>query len=259
MNLPCDIRNKQENTILVGIIPGPHEPRHDINTFLEPFVDELLRFWSGVELNVAPLNCRRVIRCAVVCVACDIPAGRKVCGFLGHSAHLGCSRCYKRFSGTVGAVDYSGFDRNSWPCRSGTKHRLDACSLLNIRTKSDLQKAESKLGYRYSVLLKLPYFDAPRMLIVDPMHNLFLGSAKHFLKSILFGHNIIKESDNVVIQELVDSIVVPSDIGRIPHKIISGFLSFTADQWKNWTMYYSLIVLHDILSTDILECWRHFF
>ena len=26
---------------------------------------------------------------------------------------------------------------------------------------------------------KLPYFDPTRMLIVDPMHNLFLGSAKH--------------------------------------------------------------------------------
>ena len=49
-------------------------------------------------------------------------------------------------------------------------------------TKSDRNKAESESGCCYSVLLKLPYFDAPHMLIIDPMHNLFLGSAKHFLK-----------------------------------------------------------------------------
>ena len=62
----------------------------------------------------------------------------------------------------------------------------------------------------------------------------------------------------MVIQERVDTLIVPSDIGRIPYKMLSGFSSFTADQWKNWVMYYSLIALRDILSTDIFECWRHF-
>ena len=258
LNLPRSIRNKQENTILVGLIPGPHEPRHDINTFLDPFVSDLQKFWDGVELNVGSLKCRRLLRCALLCVACDIPAGRKVCGFLGHNARLGCSRCFKRFSGTVGSMNFSGFDRDSWQSRSGSKHAQDACSLLNMRTKTDLQKAESELGCRYSVLLKLPYFNAPRMLIIDPMHNLFLGSAKYFLKSILLDQNVISESNFLVVQERVDLITVPSDIGRIPYKIASGFASFTADQWKNWVIYYSLIAMRSMLSNDIFECWRHF-
>ena len=258
LNLPCGVRNKQENTILVGLIPGPHEPRRDINTFLDPFVSDLQKFWSGVHLNVSSLKCRKLIRCALICVACDIPAGRKVCGFLSHSARLGCSRCYKRFSGTVGAMNYSGFDREKWPPRSGPKHANDAKSLLNMRTKTDLMKAESELGCRYSALLKLPYFDAPRMLIIDPMHNLFLGSAKYFLKSILLDQKILNETDFSMLQERVDRIIVPSDIGRIPHKILSGFASFTADQWKNWVIYYSLISMYNMLSSDIFECWRHF-
>ena len=73
LNLPRGIRNKS-NVILVGLIPGPHEPQHDINTFLEPLVSDLLQFWSGIELDV---NCKVKIRCALVCVACDLPAGRK--------------------------------------------------------------------------------------------------------------------------------------------------------------------------------------
>ena len=68
------------------------------------------------------------------------------------------------------------------------------------------------------------------MLIVDSMHNLFLGTAKHFLKNILIDQKIINETNFVVIQERVDSLIIPSDIGRIPHKILSGFSSFTADQ-----------------------------
>lgn len=40
LNLPRNVRSKQVNTILVGLIPGPHEPRHDLNTFLEPLVED---------------------------------------------------------------------------------------------------------------------------------------------------------------------------------------------------------------------------
>lgn len=77
MNLPRCIRNKTDNVILVGLIPGPHEPQRDINPFLEPFVDELLRFWTGVELNVHSFSEQKMIRSALLCVACDLPAGRK--------------------------------------------------------------------------------------------------------------------------------------------------------------------------------------
>ena len=50
---------------------------------------------------------------------------------------------------------------------------------------------------------------------------------------------------------------VPSDIGRIPHQIEQAFYSFTTDQYKNWVLHYSIISLHGILSSDVLECWRH--
>ena len=58
-----------------------------------------------------------------------------------------------------------------------------------------------------------------------------------------------------MLQECVDRIIVHSDIGHIPHKM---FASFTADQSKNWVIYYSLIAMYNMLSSDIFECWRHF-
>lgn len=52
------------------------------------------------------------VKLALTCVACDIPASRKVCGFLGHKASLGCNKCYKKFNVQFGKpTDYSGFDR----------------------------------------------------------------------------------------------------------------------------------------------------
>ena len=37
------------------------------------------------------------IKMALISVMCDIPAARKICGFAGHSAVHGCSKCLKKF------------------------------------------------------------------------------------------------------------------------------------------------------------------
>ena len=86
LNLPRSIRYKQQNTILAGIIPGPHEPKRDINSFLDPIVKELIDLWNGVEMNVHSFPNPQKIKCALLCVTCDLPAGKKVAGFLGHMA-----------------------------------------------------------------------------------------------------------------------------------------------------------------------------
>ena len=159
---------------------------------------------------------------------------------------------------SVGDMNYGGFDRENWQCRTDRGHRRAAEAILNSKTKTERQEIESSTGYRYTVLLELPYFDAARMLAVDPMHNLFLGTAKHVLKNIWLDCGIICFNDLAVIQGRIDSCVVPPDIGRIPHKIQSGFSSFTADQYKNWVIYFSIITLQGIITGARLECWRHF-
>jgi hypothetical protein len=49
----------------------------------------------------------------------------------------------------------------------------------NIIQKGEREILERDFGTRYSVLLELVYFDPIRMTALDPMHNLFLGTAKH--------------------------------------------------------------------------------
>ena len=187
--------------------------------------------------------------------ACDLPAGRKLCGFLSFNAHYGCTRCWKEFPGEIGNRDYSGFDRESWLPRSVEQHRDTAAQLLECNTMSAQAQLESQTGYRNTAL---PYFNPCRMLVLDAMHNLFLGTAKHVLKSIWLDQDILSPTDFNIVQSKMDKVKVPSDIGRIPYKIASGFSSFTADQFKNWVIYFSLLTLRDKLIGDHLECWRHF-
>ncbi len=69
---------------------------------------------------------RHTVCCAVVCIACDLPAARKVCGFLRYTANLGCSRCFKNFgTGVFGIENCGGFDRATWVPRTDAKHRED--------------------------------------------------------------------------------------------------------------------------------------
>ena len=243
MNLPRSMRFKRENIILVGILPGPCEPKSNINTYIGPLVNDLKQLWDGVTMEVLTKSekVRLNVRCALMCVACDLPAGRKLCGFLGHSAKLGCSKCLKKFPGKPGSMNYSGFNRLLWPKRNSDSHRKHTDKILKCNTKTDKAKMESKYGCRYSVLLRLPYLDPCRMLTIDPMHNIYLGTGKHMLTMWMTnGH--IGQANYSILQATMDDITVPADIGRIPQKIDSRFSGFTAEQLKNWINIFSVPV-----------------
>jgi len=80
MNLLREERFRRHNVILVGIVPGPKEPSVRVNTFLRPLVDELLTLWDGVKMSLHS-GLKQQIRAMLLCVAFDIPAGKKLCGF----------------------------------------------------------------------------------------------------------------------------------------------------------------------------------
>ena len=89
VNLPRDVRFLWENVIVFGIIPGPKEPKKSINSFLQPLVDNLLTAWSpGIFLKEKDGQ-QYLYKVAVICVASDLPALRKCCGFLSHNAKQG--------------------------------------------------------------------------------------------------------------------------------------------------------------------------
>ena len=69
---------------------------------------------------------------------------------------------------------------------------------------------------------------------------------------------IISSTHFATLQNAVDQIVVPTDVGRISNKIVTGFSGFTADQFRNWITIYSMPVLYGILPTQHFECWRSF-
>ena len=260
LNLPRQERYRLENIILVGVIPGPKEPKLTLNPLLAPFVEELQSAFNGWPLTINDDGFGQGVtfyfRLCVACVTCDIPAMRKICGFLGHSAKLGCSRCLKEFPKNAfgDKSDYSGFEKNQWIPRSLRRHKRNCDKLNKCKTQTMLKEKESKYGARYSLLLELPHFDPIRFGIVDPMHNLLLGTPKH-LFSLWIEHNKLSHSDLATIQATCEKFSIPHDVGRIPTKIGSNFSGFTADQWRVWTTVLSVVSLKGVLPEPDYRCW----
>lgn len=66
LDLPREGRFKDENMILVGVIPEPKEPQLNMYAYLEPLVDDLRELWEGVVLmDSSPFGCQ-VYRAALL-------------------------------------------------------------------------------------------------------------------------------------------------------------------------------------------------
>ena len=183
MNLPRNIRFKRENVLLIGIIPALDKEPKSLSSFLQPFVKDMKTFWKGVRVKTNINKDGVVVRVAVLCAAADIPAARKLCGFMGHCAAYGCSKCMKKFPGGFGEKrNYSGFHKQSWPKRTKSLHSKYVDLIQRTQTKTARKQLESKYGCRYSVLMDLTYFDVIEHHVIDPMHNLFLGTANKCLR-----------------------------------------------------------------------------
>ena len=88
------------------------------------------------------------------------------------------------------------------------------------------------------------------------MHNLFLGTAKYMYN--LWKENVFSTAQLKEIEKRIETIEVPADIGRLPINILSNVGSYTAEQWKNWTLIYFLYCLKGVLPNEHYVCWQSF-
>ena len=249
-NLPRHKRFLEENIILVGVIPGPSEPKLTMNSYLAPLTEELREGWdSGFGVKTSR-GINITVKVALSSVVCDIPASRKVSGFLSHNARFGCNKCYKDFSiqSSIGS---------SYKNRTRELHLEHLKEMEGVENKTQLHDIEKKYGVRFSILTTLPYFDPIEFTVIDPMHNLYLGTAKNVFK-IWIKTGTLDKNHLALIEDKMKKFTVPYGIGRLPSNISSNFGGFTAVQWRIWVTVYSSVILKNVLPNEHLRCWLIF-
>ncbi|KIK11535.1 hypothetical protein PISMIDRAFT_55805, partial [Pisolithus microcarpus 441] len=182
-NLPIHVCYQLENVYIAGIIPGPQEPSYYfLNHVLQPLVDDLVHCWSpGLRLTRTALHtfgC--LVRCAVVLLVCDLPAARKTAGLAGLGRAHGkfCSFCQQD------SADFKNTDTSTWQRRSWQEHLSIAKMWKDAETENIRQRIYDTFGIRWTELLRLPYWDPTRFVVVEAMHNFFLGDLQHHCRNI---------------------------------------------------------------------------
>ena len=122
-------------------------------------------------------------------------------------------------------LNYNGFNCSALPKRSLEQHQIKGMDWKQAKTQVERHKIEGKSGFCFTALLRLSYFDSSHFSVVDPMHNILLGTDKLMI-NIWKEKLIITSHDFSVIQSKVDNFVKPLDVGRIPYKISSRFSTY---------------------------------
>ena len=193
LNLPPELRYKVEYMFLAGIIPGPCEPSLDKgNHYIRPIVDDFVELWNpGVWFSrTAGRPHGRLARCAIVCVVCDLLAAKKAAGFgsLAHTHFCHICHCMRNTHG------YGHLDQHLWRTRTNEETRVSAQAYKDSTSEVESDAIFAQTGIRWSELLRLPYFDPTRFVVVDVMHNLFLGLINKHFQDIL-GIRLEKDLD----------------------------------------------------------------
>ena len=113
-NLPRSERFKPGNILTLAVIPGPKEPKlHEINHYLYPIINQLNQLWDGYYIKTYENNKGRSVRGAIIACSNDVPAARKLCGFI--SARAACYRCHKTANFVNNQSNFGGFaDLDEW-------------------------------------------------------------------------------------------------------------------------------------------------
>jgi hypothetical protein len=80
---------------------------------------------------------------------------------------------------------YGNTNYHSWKQRTNDECRTFANRYKDAEDEKEKQSVFDEAGLRWSELLRLPYFDPARYVVVDAMHNLFLGLLKEHFGGIL--------------------------------------------------------------------------
>jgi hypothetical protein len=242
---------------------------------LDPLVEELLVLMNGVSMDVCMPDGElqpQSVKAALSIVYCDLPAAKKTSGFVPFNAVCGCHRCKSKFGNLHGESkrDWSGWNDDDWIPRTIQVNKAEANAWkLKSDTGQSVKALEDENGTRYSPLHRLPYFDAPGFTVIEPMHNLYLGTVKH-----LMGLWLSRDTRNSWVNASTAKLLIDKyDLKKMQEFLIkkhrfnrrcdgrslvkkitigTGFSYLKAAEWKAWSMF-ARLVLKQALDTARFE------
>jgi hypothetical protein len=275
-DLPSRCRSQRRFVKVVGIIPGPHEPKN-FQTYMTPIANEFHDGWCTVKLSTGVEMDHRFLLAAV---AGDSPGVKKVTQHVGHSAYLGCPHCVCRGErgptgddGKGGGMYfppvckygvYNVGERQGLVPDSGMEARVgDVCTKSShedmkalARKVSKNQRKPGDVGFKGLCVLarSLKYWDYSTMVLVPLAHAALCGVVKDVVTMMLssLGAPAIK-----VIKSRAAHFTATCDIGRTYMCVVTKRGNMTMEHWLSFLEHDSVYIFHDVLPARFASMWLH--
>lgn len=252
--LPYHVRSRE--LILAGLWFGKHKP--NMKAFLEPFVDNMNELSSkGIECTIDGINLRIQVFALVCCI--DAVARAPVQGFTQFNGSYGCGQCLHPGEWVRSNPNNARAGSMKYPLQSDVPKDRNMKETIEHMQQA-VESNQPIFGVKCpSQLINLICYDIIYGCIVDSMHCTS-GIAKQFATTWFGNKNkagLLSRSVITIIDTLTNNI-------KAPHQIVRFARSFSdkeywkAREWENWIMFYSMVVLQDILPDDLLMHWALF-
>ncbi|PHZ14396.1 uncharacterized protein RHIMIDRAFT_278943, partial [Rhizopus microsporus ATCC 52813] len=180
-NLPREEGLKQENVILVGLMPdGSESNTTDIMSYLDPLIDKLIELYSEIPVAIDAYPNGNTSNTILLFEAYDIFACRKASDFLGHGCAFACNTCKTKLNMDDGCLNFSDKFQSFEGCKLRTRKSNVEVMLRwnNVNSSLEGRLLEQEDRYRFAELHCLPYFGVFRHSVVGPIHSLLIGIRK---------------------------------------------------------------------------------
>lgn len=285
-NLPPDVRFHLEHVIGLGVIPGPKKPV-DFDSFLWPFIREMLRLAVGVHAYDSLSHEFFALRAFLILVFGDIPAISMVMRMKGHNGFSPCRMCKiigVRTPGSRATTHYVPLDRSRHPVLPPDTPPIYDPAHLPLRTHDEfldqarqVQLAESdaqneRLAKQYGIkgipaLSVLSSLSFPDSFPYDFMHLIWENVMKNLMQ--LWSGQYKDLDEGMESYQFPDAVweaisgagaasgdFIPYIFGPRPPNVASDKVAWTAEARSMWTLYIAPIVLDNRFERP--KYYQHF-
>ncbi|GBC00575.1 hypothetical protein RclHR1_00390029 [Rhizophagus clarus] len=278
-NINPQDRFKKENLLISAIIPGPNAP-FDLNSFLYPIIGELkVLEVEGIECYDGFKEETFTLRCSVVSWSGDTPALAKLMYTIGHNSYKGCRYCeihgvYHNhvYFPTTPPKKSKGikYIPANLPKKTHITYLQKIRHLSTAQNSTQRKKLESETGITgKSILFELKSTQFPDSFTLDIMHLLYENIPSYMFKhwpnsfynnkSFNDEYILPKNTWTLISKQMeMSKKTMLSNFGRSPRNIAAHHEGFKAEEWANWIVLYSIPLLKNHLSRQIIKGWKYF-
>ena len=276
-------RYKRTNILVLGIIPGPHEP-WDLNSFLYWIRDELRLLSIGILTWDVAEQEWFLLRAYILFIIGDMPAIATIMCIKGHNGYCPCRACYiiascgphdktlypaltRPDQQRINVEDLVGNGNNTRTHESFLEDLEEIEDTERMQRRMRLMEIRKELGInKRSILMEFDSLDFPRSFPHDLMHlaglntipNLVLlwtGRFKHLKEDQGTGSYLISEENWKRVSDRCSRGIadMPSEFSRSLPDIADKGVGMTAEGWIFWFTALAPYALDGILNNEYYD------